>query len=94
VLPADGSKRLDDRGIGNVHANAGYQEVHAVNSRNRDMRSVSGSPVWDFAGGQNAGRQLRNLGRDVQQREGLQDFQPLARRYKVSRASFIEDKRS
>jgi hypothetical protein len=55
VLPADGSKRLDDYGIGNVHAIPGYQEVHAVNSRNRDMCRGGGSLAWDLAGGQNAG---------------------------------------
>ena len=63
-----------------------------MNSRNRDIRSVSGRLAWDLAGGQNAGSQLRDLRRDIQQREGLQYLQTLARRYWVSGTSFVEDK--
>ena len=69
MLPANGSKRLEDHSIGDVHAIPGYQEVHAVHSRNRDMRSVGGSLARDLAGDRNSGRQFRNLGRDIQQRE-------------------------
>ena len=64
----------------------------ASHSRNRDMRSVGGSLARNLAGVQKSGRQLRDLGRDVQQREGIQDLQPLAGCCRVPGTHFVEDK--
>jgi hypothetical protein len=50
MFPANGSERPDHRGIGNVRAIPGYQEIHAVHRRNRDVRSVCGSFAGDLAG--------------------------------------------
>ena len=57
-----------------------------------DMRSVGGSFARDFTGGQNSRRQLRNLGRDVQQWQILDDLEPLTCCDGVSCAGFVNDK--
>lgn len=63
-----------------------------MNGCNRDVGGIGGGPARNSARGQEGCRQFRDLDRDVQQWQGLQDFQPFARCRGVSCARFVEDK--
>jgi len=54
-VPTNRSERLNHRGIGNMRGIPGYQEIHTVHSRSRDMRGIGGSFAGDLAGCENAG---------------------------------------
>jgi hypothetical protein len=57
-----------------------------------DVRRVSGRLARNPAGGQNTGRYLRNLWRNVQQRKTLERTHPFPRRHGVSGACFVNHK--
>ncbi len=56
MLPAHKRKCLGIRGIRNVHAIPGQQEVHSVHGRDGDVRTVRCSLARDLPGRQNGGR--------------------------------------
>jgi hypothetical protein len=55
VLSTYNTKCLDDCGIGDVHAIPGYQEVHPVRRRDRDVRRVRSRLSRDYSRPQNVG---------------------------------------
>ena len=57
-----------------------------------DVRRVGSGFARNFAGGQNTGRYVRHLRRDVQQRKILEHLQPFSRRTGVSGTYFVNDK--
>ncbi len=62
--------------------------MHRCNS---DVSSIRRGLAWDFAGSQNARRQLNDLGSDVQQGNIAQRLQSMARCRWVPGANFIND---